>query len=295
MVRRLLGLFSTALISATIGIAAVATPAAAMPAIAAGIGPAVTVDFTGIVALSNCSGAVVRPPNAALSDPAYVLTNGHCVKFMAPGEVIVDQRSTRTFSLLNSTGTATIATLRATRLAYATMTDTDIALYRLRQTYAQIQQLGSRGLALSSTHPVQGADIRVVSGYWRQIYTCQIDDFVYQLREYQWTWRDSIRYVSASTCQTIGGTSGSPVVDVANGAVVGVNNTANENGETCTLDNPCEVDQFGTITVRPGARYGQETYQINTCVGTGNTINLGLPGCALPKPAAVAAPVPAAA
>lgn len=280
MIRRLIGLFVTTLTGATILVAVGAAPASAQTA------PAVTVDFTAIVALSNCSGSVVRPANAGPNDPAYVLSNGHCVKFMAPGEVIVNQSSTRTFSLLDSTGTRTLGTLRATRLAYATMTDTDISLYRLSQTYAQIeQQYGTRALSLSATHPVRGTDIKVVSGYWRRIYSCRIDDFVYRLREYNWTWKDSIRYVSASTCQTIGGTSGSPIIDVASGRVVGVNNTSNEDGQRCTLNNPCEVDQFGNVTVRPGARYGQQTYQINSCIGTGNTINLTLPGCTLPRPA----------
>jgi V8-like Glu-specific endopeptidase len=285
MVKRLFGLCSIALIGATIGIVAGAVPASAA-----------TVDFTGIVALSNCSGSVVRPVNAGPNDPAYVLTNGHCVKFFAPGEVIVDQKTNRSFSLLDSTGTRSIGTLRANRLAYATMTDTDIALYRLSLSYAQIQQrYGTPALALSASHPATGTAIKVVSGYWKTIYDCQIEAFVYRLREYQWTWSDSVRYASAASCQTIGGTSGSPVIDAASGAVVGVNNTANENGETCTLDNPCEVDEFGNITVRFGARYGQQTYQINTCIGAGNTINLSLPGCALPKPAAVSVAVPAAA
>jgi hypothetical protein len=245
---------------------------------------AVTVDFRAIVALSNCSGSVVRPVNASINDRALVLSNGHCVRFMSPGEVILNASSTRTFTLLNSAGSA-IGTLRADRLAYATMTGTDISLYRLTQTYAQLQQqFGTTALTLSATHPVGGTDIRVVSGYWRRIYTCRIDGFVFSLRESNWTWRDSIRYTSASTCQTIGGTSGSPIVDVASGAVVGVNNTSNENGQRCTLNNPCEVDQNGTVTVRPGARYGQQTFQINACIGAGNTINLGLAGCTLARP-----------
>ena len=283
MVKRLLGLFSVALVGATIGIVAGAAPASAA-----------TVDFTGIVALSNCSGSVVRPVNAGPNDPAYVLTNGHCVKFFAPGEVAVGQKSSRTFSLLDSTGTRSIATLRANQLAYATMTGTDIALYRLSLSYAQIQQrYGTPALALSASHPTAGTATKVVSGYWKTIYDCQLEAFVYQLREYQWTWSDSIRYADAASCQTIGGTSGSPVIDATSGAVVGINNTANENGETCTLDNPCEVDQSGNITVRFNARYGQQTYLINTCIGTGNTINLSLPGCALAKPAALSLPAAA--
>ena len=281
---RLVGLMATALIG---GSMLAAAPAAVAAAPAAGPAPAVTVTFRAIVALSNCSGSVIRPVNAASTDPALVLTNGHCYRFMSAGEAVVNLSSTRTFSLLNSSGTGTLGTLRATRLAYATMTGTDIAIYRLSQTYAQIQQqFGTTALTLSASHPVAGTDIKVVSGYWRRIYSCRIDNFVFSLREANWTWRDSIRYTSLSTCQTIGGTSGSPIVDVASGNVVGVNNTSNEDGQSCTLNNPCEVDQSGNVTVRPGARYGQQTFQINACIGTGNTINLSLPGCTLTRPAA---------
>jgi hypothetical protein len=65
------------------------------------------VSLAGTVALSNCSGSVIRFPNSADSDPALVLSNGHCLEtgFPAPGEVIVDQASSRTFGLLNSAGT----------------------------------------------------------------------------------------------------------------------------------------------------------------------------------------------
>ncbi|HEY0641471.1 MAG TPA: serine protease [Pseudonocardiaceae bacterium] len=281
MSRRLLGAFAAALTGATL--LAVGAPAVAAPT--APPAPAVVVDFTGIVALSNCSGALVRPANAALTDPAMVMTNGHCVKFMATNEVIVNQTSTRTFSLLDPTGSRTVATLRATHLAYATMSGTDVALYRLSQSYSQIQTAtGIRALDLATTHPVAGTDIRVVSGYWKRIYTCRIEAFVYSVREYNWTWRDSIRYASSSSCQTIGGTSGSPIVDVATGRVVGVNNTSNEDGGRCTLNNPCEVSSTGAVTVRPGARYGQQTYQVNACLGAGNTVTLTAPGCTLARP-----------
>src|SRR5262249_17948128 len=62
--------------------------------------------FAGTVPLSNCPGSVIRFPNSADSDPALVLTNGHCLEtgFPKPGEVIVGQSSSRSFGLLNSSG-----------------------------------------------------------------------------------------------------------------------------------------------------------------------------------------------
>lgn len=56
------------------------------------------VTFEGTVALSNCSGAVVRLPNSTDRDPALVMSNGHCLEggFPASGEVVVDRPSSRT-------------------------------------------------------------------------------------------------------------------------------------------------------------------------------------------------------
>ncbi|WP_306189595.1 MULTISPECIES: serine protease [unclassified Streptomyces] len=251
----------------------------------AGAAPALkAVDFAGTVALSNCSGSLIRFPASADSDPALVLTNGHCLEtgFPEPGEVIVGQSSSRSFGLLNSAGTR-VATLRAAKVAYSTMTDTDVTIYQLTRTYAQIRgSYGISALTLSDTHPVAGTSIKVVSGYWRRVYSCSIDGFVYRLKEGDWTWKDSVRYTSA--CDTIGGTSGSPVVDTATGKVVAVNNTGNEDGERCTVNNPCEVDESGNVTVRQGINYAEETYQIPACFTTGNRLDLNASGCVLPKP-----------
>ncbi|MFI1416936.1 serine protease [Streptomyces sp. NPDC020731] len=242
------------------------------------------VNFAGTVSLSNCSGSVVRMPGSAADDPALVLTNGHCLEsgFPAPGQVLVDRASSRTFGLLNSSGSK-VATLRANRLVYATMTDTDAAIYRLSTTYAQIKSAyGIDALPLSATRPAAGTSISVVSGYWKRIYNCSVDGFAYRVKEGGWTWKDSVRYTSA--CNTIGGTSGSPVVDSATGQVVAVNNTGNEDGERCTVNNPCEVDENGNVTVRQGINYAQQTYLFPACFGVDNKLDLSASGCAVPKP-----------
>ncbi|MFF0558209.1 serine protease [Streptomyces sp. NPDC004266] len=242
------------------------------------------VDFAGTVALSNCSGSVVRTPSSLPSDPALVLSNGHCLEtgMPGPGQVVKDRRSSRSFTLLNSAGTG-VGTLRASKIAYGTMTDTDISIYQLTKTYAQIQSTyGISALTLNDAHPVQGSSIKVVSGYWKRIYSCNVDGFVYRMKEGDWTWKDSVRYTSA--CNTIGGTSGSPVIDTTTGKVVAVNNTGNESGESCTVNNPCEIDESGAVTVRQGINYAQETYTIVPCIGAGNVIDLNRPGCTLPKP-----------
>ncbi|MBT2368260.1 trypsin-like peptidase domain-containing protein [Streptomyces sp. ISL-10] len=263
--------------------------AGAAPAVAADTAtePAVrakAVTFAGTVALSNCSGSVVRTAASQPSDPALVLSNGHCLEtgFPQPGEVVMDQPSSRSFGLLDSSGSR-VATLRADKIAYATMTDTDASLYQLTSTYGQIEtRHGIKALELNTTRPAEGTAIKVVSGYWKRIYSCSIDGFAYRLKEGAWTWKDSVRYTSS--CNTIGGTSGSPVIDNATGKVVAVNNTGNESGGRCTDNNPCEVDESGNVTVREGINYGQQTYPLAACIGPGSKIDLSRAGCTVPKP-----------
>ncbi|MFF4261346.1 S1 family peptidase [Streptomyces virginiae] len=277
-------LLSLLLLGAAVGPAVAAPTAPTDTPPTAPVATAAAVDFAGTVALSNCSGSVVRAPGSGPNDLALVLSNGHCLEsgFPAAGEVVKDRPSSRSFSLLNSAGSK-VGTLRASKVAYATMTDTDISIYQLTRTYAQIQsQYGISALTLDGARPTQGSAIKVVSGYWKRIYGCNVDGFAYRLKEGDWTWKDSVRYTSA--CNTIGGTSGSPVVDTATGKVVAVNNTGNEDGARCTVNNPCEVDQNGNVTVRQGINYAQQTYIVVPCIAPGNKIDLNRPGCTLPKP-----------
>ncbi|QES43540.1 hypothetical protein DEJ49_23440 [Streptomyces venezuelae] len=270
--------FAALLIGATAAPAtAVGDEASAKPSVKA-------VTLAGTVALSNCSGSVVRVPNSQPTDPALVLSNGHCLEsgFPAPGEVIVNKASSRSFTLLNSSG-GRLGTIRASKIAYGTMTDTDMSLYQTTSTYRDIEsRYGIKALELNAARPEQGRKITVASGYWKKLYKCSVDGFAYRLKEGSWTWKDSVRYTP--DCQTIGGTSGSPVIDDETGKVVAVNNTGNESGERCTDNNPCEVDENGKVTVREGINYAQQTYWIVPCVGAGNKIDLNRAGCQLPKP-----------
>ncbi|MEU4744190.1 trypsin-like peptidase domain-containing protein [Actinosynnema sp. NPDC023658] len=275
---------SAATAPATAAPAAPPAPAAPHVPAASATPPLAEVDFTGTVSLSGCSGSVVRPPTYQPSDPALVLTNGHCVRFMEPEQVMVDQPSDRKFTLLKGNGEGSLGTVQASTLVYGTMSGTDVGIYRLTSTYAQVEAMGSRALELSPEHPAAGIDIRVVSGYWHEVYSCQAAGYVYRLREGRWTWNDSMRYTEE--CHTRGGTSGSPVVDAATNKVVAVNNTGNEDGEECTDNNPCEVDESGKKTVRKGIGYAQQTYQIVPCLTGGGRVDLTAPGCGLARPKA---------
>lgn len=239
-------------------------------------------DFEGIVKLSNCSGSLIRLEGALDTDKGLILSNGHCVEggFPQPGQYIYGRASTRRFQLM-STSSAGVANLWADMLLYATMTGTDMSLYRVTETYGEIlQRYGIHPLNLASTHPEPGTPIEVISGYWRRGYSCGVEAFAFQLSEGGWTMNDSIRY-SRPGCEVIGGTSGSPIVQQGTRTVIGVNNTINESGGRCTMNNPCEIDQAGNVSFTRGIGYGQQTYLLYSCLNANREVDLTIAGCAL--------------
>jgi Trypsin-like peptidase domain len=289
MIRRLAITIGVTVVGLVVSVApaAAATPKAGAAAQAVGAAtPTIQVapSLASTIALSNCSGALIRYPTSVDSDRALMLTNGHCYEGGMPGAgvVLVNLNSNRSGTLLNSSG-ARLGTVRADRLLYATMTNTDVSLYRLTRTFGYIKShFGATALTISATHPVDGSSMFIPSSYWKRIWNCSINGFAATLREYVWTWHDSIRY--SAGCTVIPGTSGSPIVDVNTGNVVGINNTSNENGEMCTLDNPCEVDPDGTTHAYLNQSYGQEVYWFTTCLDANRNLVLTISGCLLPSP-----------
>ncbi len=263
--------------------AALAFPIATLPRPEFSPSPlAVQYDFEGIIALAGCSGSLVQFEGQPDTDPAYVMTNGHCYEggFPAPNTIVYGQSSNRRFTLLKP-DSSDAGRITATTAVYVTMTKTDVALYRTRETYTQIkQQYNIRPLIMSSVHPTLHQPLDVISGYWRRGYTCSIDFFPYILREGQWDNQDSIRYTNPG-CETIGGTSGSPVVAHGTRTVIGINNTGNESGFRCTENNPCEIDEKGNVFYRKDLNYGQQTYWFYSCLNSRYEIDLSIPGCQL--------------
>lgn len=239
-------------------------------------------DFEGIVKLHNCSGSLVHFAGQPASSNAYVLTNGHCVgKFIDPGKAVINQPTQRKMYVANSEGKYML--IQAQLLMYATMTGTDAAIYELNETYEQIyKRTGVRPLTLAYERPPMGLGINILSGYWERGYSCQIKSFIYQLAEAGWIFNDSIKY-SQPGCDTIGGTSGSPIIAKNSRVVVGVNNTGNNDGQRCTMNNPCEVDKKGNVTVDRGASYGQQTFIFYYCLTADHKIDTRLRNCPLTK------------
>lgn len=241
--------------------------------------------FNGAAALSGCSGSLFRFEGQSMDDVAYVLTNGHCITLSDTYEVLVDVDTDREVELYNAANVKA-GTYTATKIVYSTMYRTDMAVLRLDATYQEIKdEADVDALVLARNRPTEGDGIVIVSGLWEYTTTCTIDGFVHSMLEGRWKFFDSLRFTAA--CETFGGTSGSPVISLATGEIVGVNNTGFENGEPCTRNNPCEVDENGEVTTVMDGSYGQQTYQLYGCVDDTFALDLDRPGCELPRPTGI--------
>lgn len=242
-------------------------------------------DFEGIIKLSNCSGSLIIFNGMPTSAKAIVMTNGHCMDkadgtFLKPGEAWVNRTWYRTVRMFDAN--MELYNLKITRVLYATMTQTDVTFYEVEKTYDEIlSRYNIRPFLLDGSHPIVGQPIEIISGYWDRGYRCDIHSFVFEMREDLWTWKDSIRYTP--TCDTKGGTSGSPIVAAGERRVIGINNTGNEDGKVCTMNNPCEVSEDGDIFAQKGLHYGQQTFNVYNCLTPDFTFDLNRPGCELPR------------
>lgn len=246
-------------------------------------------NFLGTIGLNNCSGSVVKLIGSSKTDNVIMLTNGHCIgmgsyngRFPAMGEVFQNVEIKRSVFLLDKYS-ETVAEVSTTSLLYATMTDTDMALYELDITYEILQnKFQIEPLILSDKSPEPGDQVEVVSGFHHVGFSCEIDRIIPQLKEVDWIWKNSFRY-KIEGCDTYGGTSGSPVIDTQTREVVAIHNTGNDDGELCTMMNPCEIYPTGEIVASKGSSYGQNTSNLYTCLDNELKVDLDLNGCLLPK------------
>lgn len=241
--------------------------------------------YEGTADFSNCSGFLFKTADAPMSNKALVMTNGHCVTtflgrmILSPGQAIANQSKSRSVSIV--TERLTKLKLNTRKLVYATMTGTDMAIYELGLSYQDLFDRGIRSFELAATSPQKSTLVEVISGHKNIDYSCAIDEILVGLREGGFDFNQSLRF--SSECEQSNGTSGSPVILKNTRQVVGISNTFNKSGRSCTDNNPCEIDNDGSISIFHGARYGQQTALLTECITSGK-LDLSLAECKLTKP-----------
>ena len=123
-------------LAVTLGATVIGAALSCAPAAPAAALDAASLNAT--IALSNCSASLVRFPTSVSTDRALMLTNGHCTSdALGARDAVADEPVVRSVTLLASDG-STAGIVNTTRIVYATMWKTDVALYELDSTYQQI-------------------------------------------------------------------------------------------------------------------------------------------------------------
>lgn len=240
------------------------------------------INYSGLVLLENCSGFLVNI-NSNANSPAYIATSGHCTSLegLPPNKILVNNKKDFRFRFLIGKNQRWID-FKGDHIEYATMKGTDIAIIRLNKPYGELMKKGINGFLVSSTGAhMNDRVIRAdVHGMILHKYECIVEHEVHILKEDKWAWTGSYR----NDCKSWDGDSGSPLISFKTGQVVGIHNTIQGNGKECLLNNPCEVDEKGIISIHKEKKYSQRIIEIKTCFNKNGEFKLNLETCLLEKP-----------
>ena len=247
--------------------------------------PASAEELYNLAATNGCSAGYVDI-GRSIEAKAVVLTNGHCVGgTLAARQAMVNIPTSKSFSIFRASGAKLNVT--GTRLMYATLMDTDIALYELKETNAELQKKGLVPFVFYHGEAPLGSAVRVTSGYWKETQECFLERRVHKLLE---GFGSDISDPSIATnaiafskdCDIRGGYSGTPVIDSASNSVIAIAFTGSEGNNACAESSPCEEDEQGNRLYRKGVSYAARVDQISDCIVDGE-FNLTLPTCTLFK------------
>lgn len=228
----------------------------------------------------KCSGAIVDIGRRE-TDLAVILTNGHCVRHqMMPAQTYVENMTYVRSEIHVFNGAGKAVPLFGGKILYGTMEGLDIGLVEVGMTYRELKDQGIKVFSIAKKNIGPGEKVFTASGYWKESQTCIFEYDVPQLIEGTYTWGDAM--AMDLPCIIKGGWSGSPIISVRTGEIVGVLNTGNEKGEKCLMNNPCEKNELGAIQVSKGRAYGNHVALLWNCLSSGK-VDLDKASCRLYK------------
>lgn len=250
----------------------------------------------------RCSGAFMTFVDRPGSSRALVLASGHCAgqgavkvprkdgtftNILDVGEVLTRVADNRWLTLETGRSEEPRVCVKSDEIAFATLTETDIMILQLTETYEQIvSRTGLEPLVVSrDTAFPDGLDVHVPSSLIQIAEQCQVEATVEKIKEDRWLWTPVIRM--GRECSLFPhGASGAPLVRLDKTEIIGVFGTASDaNAPPCALNNPCEVGNDGTTRAGTQSQgYAHFVHKLYTCLDSDRNVDLNVPGCLLRKP-----------
>lgn len=234
--------------------------------------------LNGTAIINGCSGALFIMNGMKLTQPALVITNGHCIRYgdlvsgndsyLPPKTSLYNfeswQLAQKTTIILHSPKGSFSAS--PTQLIFATMWETDIAIYRLKASYLELQQLYGLEPLYADHEPFSsGNNVVVHAGRFNRSQECAVSGRT-TLLEGPYKTLNALRL--SRPCDIYIGFSGSPLIRPNTRKFAGLANTHFEgNGAACSFNNPCEYDEASgeTFPSEIGRSYGVPTDTLYRC------------------------------
>ena len=263
-----------------------------------------TPNFSGVGRYGGCTATLIETQASDPLAPAYILTNGHCVgrsySLISGSDIFfdVDPRDlsdsdvstykTMSFFYYLGQRSEDYLIVEDKRVSFASMKDTDVAIVELNTTLAELKRLGVDAYSIANEPAAQESQLTNVGvplsymdsenvGLRRS--ECKHGETV-SILEGVYSFANSFRH----NCSIVGGNSGSPLFNSQNLRIVGVVNTAVNDGTDhqadCSLSKPCELNG-DHINVFPEVNYGQYVDYVSECFTQEGYFNKDLADCGI--------------
>lgn len=236
----------------------------------------------------TCTLVLIDAARGVDTGPAYALTNGHCLGIDG-NETFTDQPLEGVTAVFDYfADTPERLTIPVTRVAWASMKGTDVAILELDTTAGDLGGAGYRLWPIGGpASPDEASRDVVMVGApvgvplvdipeherFLRLGTCSMDTEPVRLNERLWLW-DALR----TDCpEVLPGNAGSPLIDIATASLGGLVNTTTYKGEAgapCWLGRPCEVTEDGENAL-PDASYATPLDGLAGCFGPEGSFTLG--------------------
>ena len=237
--------------------------------------------------ISGTCTAVLIDTEAGSDAPAFILTSGHCIEWLANGAITGRELEGEVlFNYFADSTEAQIAVPLA-EIVYSTMQGSDIGIIRLDVTLGKLANQDILPYPIAQTALDADSGVRVIGApssglapeeaFLREE-VCEVRRRV-DLLEFNWHFYDHY----ATSCQDIfGGSSGSPLFSSEENIIYGLVNTTVESESACYLGAPCEIGE-GAVSLNKGTSYATPIDGLLTCFDANGSFSLS-EGCPLPPP-----------
>ena len=228
----------------------------------------------------------------AVTAPAYVLTNAHCLASQTPNEVVLDRPMKGykvIFNYFVDSQQVPIA-IPVKTVAFSSLKGVDLAVLELDATVADMMGRNIRPLKLMDDSPKPGEAVEVIGAPLPN--ATVLEDEAYLRRsncalsgesnilEGQWVWYQLLR----NECPDLTlGSAGSPVIDTSSGEVAGIISSTTLDSEglvDCAQGRPCEMGAGG-LKVKADTSYAVPVKSLPLCFDYRGIFDVYGPACPL--------------